>query len=68
MILKHGEATMKTFEKTAAQGDVYFIRTIDDCPLDGVRVHPGKEYLIVAHSENGHHHVMMLDSLGGLSK
>lgn len=48
---------MKTFKKTAAQGDVYFER-IDKLPEGAVEVPPEGDYVIVAHSETGHHHVM----------
>ena len=48
---------MKTFEKTAAQGDVFFER-IRKLP-DGVLEVPAEGgFVIVAHSETGHHHVM----------
>lgn len=48
---------MKTFNKTAAQGDVYFER-IAELPAGAVAVAPEGEHVIVAHSETGHHHVM----------
>lgn len=48
---------MKTFEKCAAQGDVYFIR-VSKMPENYVEVLPENGELIVTHSETGHHHVM----------
>ena len=48
---------MKTFTKSAAQGDVYFIRTTK-MPEGYVEVLPENGELIVTHSETGHHHVM----------
>lgn len=51
---------MKTFTRTAAQGDVYFVRVSDDfvVPENFVEVAPENGKLIVTHSETGHHHVM----------
>lgn len=49
---------MKTFEKRAAQGDLY-IERITDLPVTGlVTVAPERGHLIVGHSETGHHHVI----------
>lgn len=48
---------MRTFDKCAAQGDIYFTR-IDKLPSDAVKVEPEKGLVIVAHSETGHSHVM----------
>jgi hypothetical protein len=49
--------TMKTFEKTAAQGDVVF-RVVDSIPDDVREVPPQGGVHIVAHSETGHHHIV----------
>lgn len=48
---------MKTFKNTAAQGDIYITR-IEALPQGLVRVPPEGTYVIVAHSETQHHHVM----------
>lgn len=48
---------MKTFQNTAAQGDVYFQR-VDALPEGVVEVPAEEGQVIVAHSETGHHHVM----------
>ena len=49
---------MKTFEKCAAQGDIWFIK-IDNVDVSGmIEVEPENGELIVTHSETGHHHVM----------
>lgn len=45
---------MKTFENTAAQGDVYF-RRVSSIPADAKRVE--KWDGIVTHSERSHHHL-----------
>lgn len=47
---------MKTFNKTAAQGDVYFLR-VDVLPA-GVVMIDATDMVVIAHSETGHHHVM----------
>lgn len=51
---------MKTFSKTAAQGELRFIRLPDDfkIPAEAVKVNPEHGRVIVGHSETGHHHVM----------
>ena len=49
---------MKTFQKQAAQGDL-FIRRIDSLP-EGVKSATAESgAYIVAHSETGHHHVVL---------
>lgn len=48
---------MKTFQSSAAQGDLY-IRRIQVIPKDAVLVQPENGQYIVAHSETGHHHVV----------
>lgn len=48
---------MKTFEKTCAQGDVFFTK-IDALPEDIEEIKPEGGHVVVAHSETGHHHVM----------
>lgn len=48
---------MKTFEKCAAQGDLY-IRRIDKLPNSVRRVTAEKGQYVVAHSETGHNHVI----------
>jgi hypothetical protein len=48
---------MRTFDRCAAQGELYFER-IDTLP-DGVRaVAPDGDRYIIGHSETGHHHVL----------
>lgn len=51
---------MKTFERTAAQGELRFVRLPDDfaIPANAVAVEPVNGKVIVGHSETGHHHVM----------
>jgi len=44
-----------TFEKTAAQGDLY-IRRVSCLPDDATEIKSEKNKHIVAHSETGHHH------------
>lgn len=48
---------MKTFKRTAAQGDLYFTR-VKALPKGTVVVPPTGGRVIVDHSESGHHHVM----------
>jgi hypothetical protein len=51
---------MHTFKKTAAQGDVCFIRR--DALPEGIReLAPVNGRIVVTHSETGHDHVMVLD-------
>ena len=47
---------MKTFNKTAAQGDLLIIK-INKLPRNIKKIEENKQY-IVAHSETGHHHVI----------
>lgn len=51
---------MKTFNKFAAQGDVFFTKLSDDyqIPSNAKRVEPINGKIEVAHSETGHNHVM----------
>ncbi len=51
---------MKTFSKTAAQGDVMLVR-IDALPCGLHEIAPTDGTIIVTHSETGHHHVIVLD-------
>lgn len=58
----------KTFNATAAQGDVYFRRAAK-LPADGLRpVAAVDGRFVVTHSETGHDHVMVLDRPPGRSK
>ena len=52
---------MRTFDQTAAQGDVYF-RRVDAIPAGLVEVAPNaRGEIVVTHSETSHDHVMVLD-------
>lgn len=51
---------MKTFMKTAAQGEIS-IRRIDRMPDNVTVLKPENGKFIIGHSETGHHHVMTLD-------
>ena len=52
---------MKTFDRVAAQGDFSIIR-IDDIPSDVEAYEPNeKGQYVVAHSETGHDHTMVMD-------
>lgn len=52
---------MKTFEKSAAQGDVLFVK-VDALPSDVTEQKPNeRNEIVVTHSETGHDHVMVLD-------
>lgn len=51
---------MKTFQKTAAQGEIS-IRRINRLPSDVAPLKPEKGHFVIGHSETGHHHVMTLD-------
>jgi hypothetical protein len=53
---------MKTFEIVCAQGDIY-IRKIDALPKGTVAVPRENGKLIVTHSETGHHHVIVGDTV-----
>jgi hypothetical protein len=48
---------MNTFDKTCAQGDVFF-RRIDALPSGLTEVKPSEGVHIVTHSETGHNHVI----------
>lgn len=52
---------MEKFKVASAQGDVYFIRTNMSVPEGAVEIKPEGKYLIVTHSETGHHHVMLAE-------
>lgn len=59
---------VQTFEKMAAQGDL-LIRKIDKLPTENLKaVEPEDGKLILAHSETGHHHSIMLEKEMGLSR
>jgi hypothetical protein len=49
---------MKRFNKVCAQGDVYIRKVNTPIPPNAVEVKPEGKYVIVTHSETGHHHVM----------
>jgi hypothetical protein len=52
---------MKTFTRMAAQGDSMLIR-IDNFPENLERIEPNEHnQIVVAHSETGHHHVLLAD-------
>jgi hypothetical protein len=51
---------MKSFSKTAAQGDVSFIKR-QAVPTDARAVPPENGIVVVTHSETGHNHVCLLD-------
>lgn len=51
---------MKTFQKTAAQGEIT-IRRVDKIPAGVKALTPELGKYIIGHSETGHHHVMTLD-------
>jgi hypothetical protein len=51
---------MKTFTKMAAQGD-FMIISVADIPSVVERIMPENGMIIVAHSETGHNHVMVMD-------
>jgi hypothetical protein len=53
---------MKTFNKTAAQGDVY-IRRVDNLPGGLMKVDTSNGKVVVAHSETGHDHVFHGDTI-----
>jgi hypothetical protein len=48
---------MKTFQKCAAQGDLY-IRRINSIPKTAILQKAENGLYIVSHSETGHHHVV----------
>ena len=49
---------MRTFKNVCAQGDVYIRKVTTPIPDNAVEVPPEGKYVIVTHSETGHHHVM----------
>ena len=49
---------MRNFNNVCAQGDVYIRRVNMEIPKNAVEVKPEGNYIIVTHSETGHHHVM----------
>ena len=51
---------MKTFKNMAAQGDFIILR-IKELPDNLVKVDPVEGKIVVAHSETGHDHVMVLE-------
>ena len=51
---------MRTFNKVCAQGDVY-VRRIAKLPANVIPVDPINGRIVVAHSETGHHHVMLAE-------
>lgn len=51
---------MKTFKNMAAQGDLIILR-IKKLPDNLVKVDPVEGKIVVAHSESGHDHVMVLE-------
>lgn len=55
---------MKTFTETAAQGDVLF-RRVNRIPESAVAAPAKNDEIIVAHSETGHNHVLVLDRKRG---
>lgn len=54
------EMTMKTFKNMAAQGDFIILR-VKEFPKNLVEVKPENDRFVVAHSETGHNHVMVLE-------
>jgi hypothetical protein len=51
---------MKTFTKMAAQGDFIILR-INDIPDDVEKFEAENGHYVIAHSETGHNHVMVMD-------
>lgn len=51
---------MRTFNNTAAQGDVCF-RRVDVLPPSVKEMEAQNNRLVITHSETGHDHVMVLD-------
>ena len=51
---------MKTFTKMAAQGDFVIVR-IDQLPDNIESVSPHDGFIVIAHSETGHDHLMLAD-------
>jgi hypothetical protein len=53
---------MKTFTNMAAQGDFIILR-VKNFPKNLVEIAPQNNKFVVAHSETGHDHVMVLERL-----
>ena len=53
---------MKTFKNMAAQGD-FIIMRIGNLPEKLVEIKPENGKFLVAHSETGHNHVMVMDNV-----
>jgi hypothetical protein len=51
---------MKTFKNVCAQGDVTF-RRVTAIPSSATPVPPNGAHVVLAHSETGHHHVMLAE-------
>lgn len=51
---------MRTFNRIAAQGDILIMR-IAALPRGVVPIEPSNGRVVVAHSETGHHHVMLAE-------
>ena len=58
---------MKTFQNSAAQGDL-LIRRIDRLPSDAVPIEPKDGRFVLAHSETGHHHVISSQGVRAYSR
>jgi hypothetical protein len=54
---------MRTFKNVCAQGDVYIRCVNTSIPANAVEVKPEGNYVIVTHSETGHHHVMVKEKV-----
>lgn len=54
---------MRKFVNCAAQGDIYIRRINTTIPKDAVEVMPEGNFVIITHSETGHHHVMEKDNV-----
>jgi hypothetical protein len=54
---------MKTFIKACDQGELSFLKISDKFvrPEGGTRVKPTGGWVVVGHSETGHHHVMLAE-------
>lgn len=53
---------MRTFNQTAAQGEIKIVRLPDSADMRGKPVAAEGERYVVGHSETGHHHV--IDEVG----
>jgi hypothetical protein len=58
---------MKTFERIAAQGD-FIIMKISELPETLVPMQPRGSHYVIAHSETGHDHVMLMDRVKAYTK